>query len=70
MLVDHWQKKQRKNTKIQRKRRLEIYLSEQTRQGLFSTQYMYYYANKDLPKRTPSDKVLCDKAFGIANNSQ
>ena len=27
-------------------------------------------AYKDLPKRTPSDKVLCNKAFGIASNPQ
>ena len=29
---------------------------------------MTYGDSKDLPKRTASDKVLCDKAFNVAKN--
>ena len=29
---------------------------------------MTYGDFKDLPKRTASDKVLCDKAFNVAKN--
>ena len=31
---------------------------------------MAYGDCKDLPRRTPSDKVLCDKTFNIAKNSK
>ena len=29
---------------------------------------MTYGDSKDLPKRTASDKVLCDKAFNVTKN--
>ena len=66
MLAEHLQK-QRKNTRLRRNRRLQIYLLERTKLGVLST-WHGLGAYKDLPRRTASGNVLLGKTFKCASN--